>query len=628
MVEQYNLDVLIHTVNSLQELGLNLDLPRIAVIGGQSAGKSSVLECIVGRDFLPRGTGMVTRRPLVLQLHQSTEEYAMINNARLDLGEPVRSAIMAETERELGKKMTVSSKEIILKIFSPKVFNLTLIDLPGMIKVPMKGQSNNVEMEILNMVSNYIKDDNTIILAVSPANQDLANSDGLKLAKEADPSGNRTIGVLTKLDLMDRGTDAVDLLNNKVLPLPKGYIGVVNRSQEDINNQKSMGDAAAAEREFFLTSPYSGIMNRNGIKYLQTVLHHELGNAIQNKIPHIENKLLKQKQRVDDELKGLGYVESNTQDTNIFRLIEKFKDRVNGKLDGEGREVDIEMVSQGAIINRKFDVDFNNIIRNPFYDSNNLDKNIEIACVNTHGRMVPLFVPEKAITIVVQSLLSVYETPLITCVTIIKAVLENLVEDSLGILHGYPVLVNELRKLVMQQIIKLEEDTAKHLKSHIKAQKAFVDLRQVHLTASSEESLKRKPHRIAPSPPPTIFINADAHNAPGLWKQSKARWEGDLCGESKIKEEAKEVKLIVGNYMEKVDATVRDMTQKYIMFAFVDALQDYVRDDLINDVTMKHNTSEDQESLLKWEENSRLTELLEKRDRLQDGLDMLSKLHN
>ena len=133
---------------------------------------------------------------------------------------------------------------------------------------------------------------------------------------------------------------------------------------------------------------------------------------------------------------------------------------------------------------------------------------------------------------------------------------------------------------------------------------------------------------MAPTPPPTVIINGNGHNPTGLWKQYKARWEGNICRGSKIKEEAKEVKLIVGNYMEKVDATVRDMAQKYVMFAFVDALQDYIRDDLTNDVVMKHKTSEDQEDLLKWEENSRLTELLKKRDHLQDGLDMLSKLHN
>ncbi|MCP6508478.1 dynamin family protein, partial [Klebsiella pneumoniae] len=83
----------------------------------------------------------------------------------------------------------------------------------------------------------FVKRDNCLILAVTPANQDLANSDALKISKEVDPEGMRTIGVITKLDLMDEGTDARDVLENKLLPLRRGYIGVVNRSQKDIDGR-------------------------------------------------------------------------------------------------------------------------------------------------------------------------------------------------------------------------------------------------------------------------------------------------------------------------------------------------------------------------------------------------------
>jgi len=67
-------------------------------------------------------------------------------------------------------------------------------------------------------------------LALSPANADLANSDSLKMAREVDPQGERTIGVLTKIDLMDEGTNAIDLLNGSVYPLKLGYYGVKCRS--------------------------------------------------------------------------------------------------------------------------------------------------------------------------------------------------------------------------------------------------------------------------------------------------------------------------------------------------------------------------------------------------------------
>ena len=108
---------------------------------------------------------------------------------------------------------------IILKIFSPHVLNLTLVDLPGLTKVPIGDQPSDIEKQTRTLISEYIAKPNSIILAVSPANVDLVNSEALKLARHVDPMGRRTIGVLTKLDLMDHGTNALDILSGRVYPL-------------------------------------------------------------------------------------------------------------------------------------------------------------------------------------------------------------------------------------------------------------------------------------------------------------------------------------------------------------------------------------------------------------------------
>merc|ERR1712212_1462953 len=179
-------------------------------------------------DFLPRGSGIVTRRPLVLQLHHSKgEEYATFlhtGERSFAVGEEVRQEIAAETEREIGDNKGISRKPIHLRIYSPNVLNLTLIDLPGMTKVAVGDQPQDIEIQIRDMLLQFVTKENCIILAVSPANSDLANSDALKLAREVDPGAMRTIGVITKLDLMDEGTDARDILENKTLPLRRGYI--------------------------------------------------------------------------------------------------------------------------------------------------------------------------------------------------------------------------------------------------------------------------------------------------------------------------------------------------------------------------------------------------------------------
>jgi dynamin 1-like protein len=135
-------------------------------------------------------------------------------------------------------------------------------------------QPSDIERQIRSLVLDYITKPNCIILAISPANVDLANSDSLKLARSVDPQGRRTIGVLTKLDLMDAGTNAVDVLTGRVYPLKLGFTGVVNRSQQDIMANKPLDEAIDAEADFFRTHPaYRNIAHRCGTRYLAKTLN-------------------------------------------------------------------------------------------------------------------------------------------------------------------------------------------------------------------------------------------------------------------------------------------------------------------------------------------------------------------
>jgi vacuolar protein sorting-associated protein 1 len=104
--------------------------------------------------------------------------------------------------RDLWYQLGISPQPINLRIFSPNVLTLTLVDLPGLTKVPVGDQPRDIERQIRDMLIKYIAKPNAIILAVTAANTDLANSDGLKMARDVDPEGTRTIGVLTKVDLM------------------------------------------------------------------------------------------------------------------------------------------------------------------------------------------------------------------------------------------------------------------------------------------------------------------------------------------------------------------------------------------------------------------------------------------
>ena len=114
----------------------------------------------------------------------------------------IREEIVRDTEAKTGKNAGISPLPINLRIYSPNVLTLTLVDLPGLTKVPVGDQPRDIEKQIRDMLMKYISKPSCIILAVTPANTDLANSDGLKMAREVDPEGQRTIGVLTKIDLM------------------------------------------------------------------------------------------------------------------------------------------------------------------------------------------------------------------------------------------------------------------------------------------------------------------------------------------------------------------------------------------------------------------------------------------
>lgn len=174
-----------------------------------------------------------------------------------------------------------------------QVLNLTLVDLPGITKVPIGDQPSDIEHLIRAMIMRFISSPRAIILAVTAANTDLANSDALKLAREVDPdcetltlsaitsglicmmyTGDRTLGVVTKIDLMDRGTNALDILLGKVIPLKLGFIGVINRSQEDINNKKKIHESVTAETNFFQKHPaYRSISSRLGTSFLAKSLN-------------------------------------------------------------------------------------------------------------------------------------------------------------------------------------------------------------------------------------------------------------------------------------------------------------------------------------------------------------------
>ncbi|XP_049423746.1 dynamin-2-like isoform X3 [Epinephelus fuscoguttatus] len=463
---------LIPLINKLQDafssIGqtCNLDLPQIAVVGGQSAGKSSVLENFVGRDFLPRGSGIVTRRPLILQLVNSKAEYAEFLHCKgrkfVDFDE-VRLEIEAETDRITGSNKGISAIPINLRVYSPNVLNLTLIDLPGMTKVAVGDQPPDIEHQIRDMLLQFITKESCLILAVTPANTDLANSDALKIAKEVDPQGLRTIGVITKLDLMDEGTDARDILENKLLPLRRGYIGVVNRSQKDIDGKKDIRAALAAERKFFLSHPaYRHIAERMGTPHLQKTLNQQLTNHIRDTLPGLRSKLQSQLLSLEkevDEYKNFRPDDPTRKTKALLQMVQQFGVDFEKCIEGSGDQVDTSNLSGGAKINRIFHERFPFELVKMEFDEKELRKEISYAIKNIHGVRTGLFTPDLAFEAIVKKQIIKLKDPCLKCVDLVVTELAALIRKCTEKLGSYPRLREETERIVTTYVRERDSKT-------------------------------------------------------------------------------------------------------------------------------------------------------------------------
>ncbi|WVR05803.1 hypothetical protein IAU60_002828 [Kwoniella sp. DSM 27419] len=249
-----------------------LKLPSIVVIGSQSSGKSSVLEAIVGHEFLPKGDNMVTRRPIELTLihtpanaassSTTPAEYGVFPNMP-GMGKITSFATIQKTLTDLNlsvpPEIAVSDDPIHLQIHSPHVPDLTLIDLPGYIQISSMDQPEQLKDKINSLCDKYIREPN-IILAVCAADVDLANSPALRASRRVDPLGSRTIGVVTKMDLV-KPEHGANIVRGERYPLHLGYVGVVCKAPPTTGVFKSIrgdrespnvtGAVLRREEEFF-----------------------------------------------------------------------------------------------------------------------------------------------------------------------------------------------------------------------------------------------------------------------------------------------------------------------------------------------------------------------------------------
>jgi len=669
---------LISVINDLQNVfssnfkSVGIELPQIAVVGGQSAGKSSVLENFVGKDFLPRGQGIVTRRPLIIQMHHNPDaewaEFLHTMNKKFYDFTNVRQEIQEETDREVGKNKGISRKPVHLRIYSPRVLDLTLVDLPGLTKVPTGDQPEDIECQIRNMINEYIQQQNTIILAVTPANQDLANSDALKLARDVDPSGQRTIGVITKLDLMDEGTNALDIFEGKLCPLRKGYVGIVNRSQMEINGNKGIDEALKKEKEFFQNSPYKHLVHKMGSKYLQSYLSRELMSHIRNLLPELLINLEEKLEQLTEELNSLGFgnFENKNKITLLHKLVAFFSRDVVATLEGNNRDVSVSSTNAGYEINKTLYGEVQDLLW--MVDTEPVDDVISYALANLSGYQTNLFPHQLAFDISVKKIVEKYKKPVIDAVEIIKSIMLSCAEECAEArFKSYPKLQNAAFSLVRQVIDGNARLANTNLSCYLDAQKAFINIRHpdfVQDISSYSNEIKFMPsgtfHQV-----PNNSLQKDQEMKSNFYLEPDARRQGlkmnsmklskstenlssnkisnnwrikKIFGSrNKIMDTVKEDALIqdqtsilhkmVKSYMKVVNTGIIDMTPKYIILNLIQGTISYMKLQFEASIFEARETNEEKLQLLEIEEGEqqRIDDLLKMEEAVKNAIELVKK---
>nr|AAR99714.1 interferon inducible Mx protein [Dicentrarchus labrax]AAR99715.1 interferon inducible Mx protein [Dicentrarchus labrax] len=326
----------IDLIDSLRSLGVEKDLalPAIAVIGDQSSGKSSVLEALSG-VALPRGSGIVTRCPLELKMKRKKEGeewYGKISyqDFEEEIEDPadVEKKIREAQDEMAGVGVGISDDLISLEIASPDVPDLTLIDLPGIARVAVKGQPENIGDQIKRLIQKFITKQETISLVVVPCNVDIATTEALNMAQRVDPDGERTLGILTKPDLVDKGTEetVVDIVHNEVIHLKKGYMIVKCRGQKEITEKVSLTEAIEREKAFFNDHVFFHTLYNDGhatVPKLAEKLTLELVHHIEKSLPRLEEQIEEKLQQTRAELERYGNGPPSDAAERLIFLIDK-----------------------------------------------------------------------------------------------------------------------------------------------------------------------------------------------------------------------------------------------------------------------------------------------------------------
>lgn len=347
-------------------------------------------------------------------------------------------------------------------------------------QVPIGDQPPDIEKQTRNLISEFTAKPNSIILAVSPANVDIVNSEALKLARHVDALGRRTIGVLTKVDLMDHGTNALDILSGRVYPLKLGWIGVVNRSQQDIQGNKPMDEALKDEENFFKHHPaYRNIAMKCGTRFLAKTLNTTLMAHIRDRLPDIKARLNTLMGQTQQELASYGNMQFSGKEHRgslILQLMTRFATSFIASIDGTSTEISTKELCGGARIYYVFNSVFGSSLESIDPTSNLTALDIRTAIRNSTGPRPSLFVPEMAFDLLVKPQIKMLEVPSQRCVELVYEELIKICHTCGNTeLSRFPRLQAKLIEVVSDLLRERLGPASSYVESLISIQRAYIN---------------------------------------------------------------------------------------------------------------------------------------------------------
>ncbi|KAJ7335452.1 hypothetical protein JRQ81_013393 [Phrynocephalus forsythii] len=312
------------------------------------------------------------------------------------------------------------------------IFNMVgdeVIQLPQIVvissQVPVGHQPLDIEVQVQDRILSYISNRNCLILAVTAANTDIATSEVLNLTRDVDADGRRTLAVITKLDLMDAGMDAMDVLMGRVIPIKLGIIGEVNRSQHDINSDKSISECLQDEQSFLQKYPL--LANQTGTPHLATTLNRLLMHHIWDCLPELQTQVNVLTSHYQSVLQSYGQPTEDKKAT-LLQIITKFATEYCNAIEGTTRNLETSELCGGARICYIFHETFGHTLESiePLAGLTTLD--ILTAIRNATGPHPTLFVPEVSFELLVKRQIKCLEEPSLRCVELVHEELQRIIQ--------------------------------------------------------------------------------------------------------------------------------------------------------------------------------------------------------